>query len=108
VPARDAIVAVIEISNLPDLELLDSSDDAEVMLIFVSGKEDKVFYVEHQAYFKKVPAGTGQVFINGKSSKKPRLLMSSEAVQDAIWKGKPSTKFTKAFVDAYKKANGLK
>ena len=94
------------------VELLDSQEGAEVVLKFGGGKErvtDDSFssvLFPSLGVFRTVNVGEGQVYVY--RGGKPRLVMSYEGVETHLWEKKPAKNFGKRFVEAYKKANGLK
>ena len=94
------------------VELLDSQEGAEVVLKFGGGKEaatDDSFSAvlfPSLGVFRTVNVGEGHVYVyrDGKA----KLVMSYEGVETHLWEKKPAKNFGKRFVEAYKKANGLK
>lgn len=113
---RNRIIENLEKAKL-GIELLDSIDDAEIVMLFAGEKSDTIFgvntiYGESSATttVTKVPliAGAGRVFVAGKDGKRPRLILSVENSQQSRLEKRPSTKFANAFIKAYKEANGLK
>jgi hypothetical protein len=108
---RERIQNEIRKSRL-GVELLDSQDGAEVVLKFGGGKEEldggsfgSILFPGIGVY-RTVNVGDGHVYIYRDG--KPRLVMSYEGVETHIWEKKPAKNFGKRFVEAYKKANGLK
>jgi hypothetical protein len=93
------------------VELLDSSDGAEVVLQFGGGKEESAGVSFGSIVFpgiaiRSVNVGEGHVYVL--RGGKPRLVMSYEGVETHLWEKKPAKNFGKRFVKAYKNANGLK
>ena len=93
------------------VELLDSSDGAEVVLKFGGGKEELAGVSLGSILFpgvaiRSVNVGEGHVYVL--RGGKPKLVMSYEGVETHLWEKKPAKNFGKRFVKAYKKANGLK
>ena len=108
---RNRILKEFEKEKLPGLTLLDSSDDAQVILFFGGSK---VAYTRGQ-----VTQGTGSVGTDYRSTGKGvafipkppntmRILLSVESVKYYVWTAKPEVKFVRDFIKAYKVANGLK
>ncbi len=92
-------------------ELLDSADDAEIVLMFKAGMDRKTIGVpsERGTTIAQPDYLTGAGFVLLPShSGKPRLVMSFEDVQETVFEKKPVANFAKDFIKAYKKANGLK
>ena len=92
------------------VELLDSEEGAEVVLKFGGGKEEADGPAFGSILFpgaiRTVNVGDGHVYVYRDG--KPRLVMSYEGVETHLWEKKPAKNFGKRFVEAYKKANGLK
>lgn len=116
---RQRIIKQLEKANL-GIEVLDTDDDAEIMMIFRDQESDSVTGVSSNttetewnrqttSTIIKVPliAGEGRVFIQGASGK-PRLILSVQNSQQSRLEKRPSTKFTNAFIKAYREANDLK
>ena len=109
---RQRMVAEFEKARIPRLDLLDSSDGAEVILYFAGGK---VAY--NRGYVNNGvgamgtdyrSSGRGMAFIPKPLNNSIRILLSVESVKDYVWTAKPSTKFAREFIKAYKEANSLK
>ena len=95
---RNNIASVIEKAKLADLVVIDTVEEAEVVLQFDSGKE------------KRPSSYRGDIYlvIRWRDPKVLRLLLSVDVAKDRLWKSSPSTRFAKEFVRAYKTANRLK
>jgi hypothetical protein len=103
---RERIFKEIQNAKL-DLELLDSEEGAEVILVFAGGKEQitvgSVSNGTGSVSTRRVNVGEGKVFVI--RDNKMRIVMSYEGEERKIWEKKPATNFGRAFVKAYKKAN---
>ncbi|HKP37927.1 MAG TPA: hypothetical protein VJT71_13805 [Pyrinomonadaceae bacterium] len=91
------------------VELLDSSDGAEVVLKFGGGKEvvgGSLGSILPNVAIRSLNVGEGHVYVL--RGGKPKLVMSYEGVETHLWEKKPAKNFGKRFAEAYKKANGLK
>ncbi|HKO44427.1 MAG TPA: hypothetical protein VJU84_14210 [Pyrinomonadaceae bacterium] len=106
---RERIFKEIQNAKL-DLELLDSEEGAEIILVFAGGKEQitvgSVSNGTGSISTRKVNVGEGRVFVI--RDNKMKIVMSYEGEEKKIWEKKPATNFSRAFVKAYKKANDLK
>lgn len=107
---RERMVKIIQ-KELPDVKIVDDADDSEIVLIFGGESETVITGATWNAYggsIVRVPleAGTGKVFVNGKE--KPRLVLTVSNSQQSRAEKRPVTKFTQAFVKAWKEANGIK
>lgn len=106
---RERILKEIRNAKL-ELQLLDSEEGAEVILVFAGGKEQitvgSVSNGTGSVSTRRVNVGEGKVFIL--RDNKMLVVMSYEGEERKIWEKKPGTNFGRAFVKAYKKANGLK
>jgi TonB family protein len=112
------------LQRLPDLQIVDTAGESEVVLSFKVSDRKGIDTVEPPRYpfgppkqpFEKpkgaynVPLehalGEGTV-IKRLSSTKQKLLMSFEDIRNNPLQRRPSTNFARAFVKAYKMANGL-
>ena len=106
---RERIIREIRDAGL-GVELLDSEDGAEVVLDFGAGRSERLIGGIGRGtggiVTKRYQTGKGQVFVvNGGQN---RIVMSYEGEETHPWEDKPATNFGKAFVKAYKKANGVK
>lgn len=106
---RERIIKELQNAKL-DLELLDSEEEAEIILVFAGGKEQitvgSVSNGTGSLSTRKVNVGEGRVFVLRDNVMK--IVMSYEGEERKIWEKKPATNFSRAFVKAYKKANDLK
>ena len=106
---RDRLQKEIQSADL-GIELLDSSDGAEIVINFGGKKTARTVggIVDGSGSLntKTYNTGTGGVFVFRDG--KPRIVMSYEGEETHPWEKKPATSFGRKFVDAYKKANGLK
>ncbi len=100
--SREAIIKEIEKAKL-DIEILDSADGTEVVLLFFAGTDDIVTGNNGNVATVKRKAGTGFVFIP--KGERQRVLLSFDDVKKSVFEKKPETNFAKAFIKAYKKAN---
>lgn len=111
------------LERLPDLQFVDTPGESEVVLSFKVSDRKGIDTVEpHQPFgppkqpFEK-PKGTYNVplehslgegtVVKRLSPTKQRLLMKFEVIRDNPLQRRPSTNFARAFVKAYKMANGL-
>jgi len=107
---RERMIKIIA-KDLPTVKIMDSLDAASIMLVFGGDSEDTITGVNWNRYganVVRVPleAGTGRVFVEGKE--KPRLVLTVSNSQQSRAEKRPVTKFTQAFVKAWKEANGIK
>lgn len=107
---RERIIKELEKAKL-GIELLDSSDDAEIILLFRGRTDEKVtgaVNTQHATVIQtdELASGSGIVFIKG--ANKPRIILSVSNSQQSRLEKRPVTKFVKAFVKIYKTANGIK
>jgi hypothetical protein len=106
---RERIIKEIKGAKL-DVELLDSEAGAEVVLDFGAGRSERLIgSIGHGTggiVTKRYQTGKGQVFVVGGGQN--RIVMSYDGEETHPWEDKPATNFGKAFVKAYKKANGIK
>lgn len=118
VERQNLIIEQIEKSKIPGLTIVDSREDAEIVIRFggiekqvlqdittneVIGTEWTMTTVDRRT----VRSGQGLVFIAGKDKKRPRIIMTFGDVQDSAFEKRPVIRFAKKFVKAYKEANGL-
>lgn len=111
--AHAMIVKEIEKAKLPNVKIMDSADEAEILIFFKSGTTEGTTTANTNEgttvlNTQTLRTGTASVFIAGKDPKKARLIMSFEATQKGLLLDKPAEKFGKQFVKEYKKANGIK
>lgn len=104
VESHDIFTKEIEKANLPSLEIVDTANDAQIILMYEGGKSD----VLYGGTTMQRSAGKGFVAIKGKDTDKLRLLMNFENTKNTILEKKPAEKLAKEFVKQYKIANGLK
>jgi phage gp45-like len=106
---RERIIKELQNAKL-DLELLDSEDGADIILVFAGGKEQitvgSVSNGMGSLSTRRVNVGEGKVFVMREN--KMKIVMSYEGEERKIWEKKPATNFARAFVKAYKKANDSK
>jgi hypothetical protein len=93
--SRERIIKEITDSKT-DLTIVERADDAEIILLFESG-----FAVVDK---QKRSSGKGFVFVRGRKASR-RVVMNFESVKDLAIEKKPASKFARAFLDAYRKAN---
>jgi len=111
---RERITGEIEKAKLPDVEMTESADAAQIILLFRGETEEVVTGATTNTYGTtmvnraNLANGSGIVFIEGKNKNKPRLILSISNSQQTKLEKKPSVKFAKEFVKAYKEANNLK
>ena len=113
---RERILKELEKAKLPDLEVLDSSDGAEIVLQFKPsiktevGATTRPIYgtgaVHTDVHENEMQAGKGIDFIP--KGTRIRVLLSFADVEETVFEKKPATNFAKTFIKEYKKANGLK
>lgn len=96
VDIRNRIIEVVG-KELPMLTLKEESDEAQIRLTYM-GKGSSY----------KMGAGFVTVDAKGADKTRPRVIVSFQNEQDNKGETKPHNKFSKAFIKAYKKANGLK
>jgi hypothetical protein len=116
--SRDLIIKEIEKAGLPGLMFV-ARPEAEVVMRFggserevienmmttpVVGTDWTMTTVDRQT----IKSGQGLVFIAGKDRKRARIVINFGSVQDAAFEKRPPIKFARAFVKAYKEANGLR
>ncbi|HKG12478.1 MAG TPA: hypothetical protein VKB12_04040 [Pyrinomonadaceae bacterium] len=106
---RARITKEIEDAKL-GVELLDSEAGAEVILDFGAGRSERLIGNIGRGtgglVTKRYQTGKGRVFVVGGG--RDKIVMSYEGEETHPWEDKPATNFGKAFVKAYKKANGIK
>lgn len=117
--SRSQIIKEIERARLPGLVFVNSREDAEIVIRFggsekeitedmittpVVGTDWTMTTIERS----RVQSGQGLVFIAGKDRKRARIVINFGSVQDAAFEKRPQIKFARAFVRAYKEANGLR
>lgn len=101
---RNRILEVIEKAKLENLTVVESSADAEVIIMFRGDSENvRIGRANH-----KRAIGKGVVATKSADGKKLRVLLSFESTQDKAGEKKPAAKFAKEFIKEYKMANGLK
>lgn len=119
VERRSLIVDEIEKAKIPGLTVVDSREQAEMVMRYggremdagldittneVVGTEWTITTVERRT----VRSGQGLVFIASKDGKRPRIVMTFRSVQDEAFEKRPAIIFAREFIKAYKAANGLK
>lgn len=108
---RERILKEFEKANLKDIILLDNEEGAEVILLFVGGKERRTV--------GRINNGTGSLGSYGLSTgkgiafipKEPRtmrVLLSIDDSKETWFDKKPALKFAREFVKIYKIANEIK
>ncbi len=101
---RNRILEVLVKAKLENLTVVESSAEAEFIIIFRGDSENvRIGRANH-----KRSVGKGVVATKTPNGKKLRVLMSFESTQDKAGEKKPATKFAKEFVEEYKKANQSK
>jgi len=100
----EEIKKIIQNAKLSQLTIVDSIKESDFVLMFRGGKE--AVLVDGDSDLQK--SGKGVVAIPSASGDRLRILISFESLQNRIGEAKPSTKFAKEFVKAYKEANRLK
>lgn len=115
--SRERILKTISKEKL-NLVLLDSRDDAEVILLFAGDRETYMSGVQTsppiyeggpsttRPTYSKVDRGAGLVVVP--KGNRMRILMDFSGSARFRWTKWPAEQFGKAFVKAYKKANGIK
>lgn len=94
------------------LELLDSIDGAEIVLLFKGGSYNKTVGIPQPGGGTligqpKILTGLGMVLIP-QGTAKPRLVLSIEDEQETAFQKRPAIVFANEFLKAYKKANDLR
>ena len=106
---RERIQKEIQSENL-GIELLDSADGAEIVINFGGDKTARmggsIANGTGSLKTKTYNTGEGQIYVFRDG--KPRIVMSYEGEETHMWEKKPATSFGRKFIQAYKKANGLK
>ena len=106
---RERMLKEIQSANL-GLELLDSADGAQVIISFGGNKTGRigggVVDGTGTLHTRTYNTGTGRVVVLHDG--KPRIVMGYDGEETHPWEKKPATSFARKFVEAYKKANGLK
>jgi len=83
-----------EIQKDLKLQWVEDREDAD---IYIMMRAERGQYGVHEVLWARI-----LVFVRGKS--RPRLVMSYENKQETAWEQKPTTKFAKMFVKAYREA----
>lgn len=115
---RNLIVNEIKSARIPGLTIVDSREEAEIVLRFGGGETEVLQDITTNPILgtdwtmttvdrRMVRSGRGLIFIAGKDKTRPRIVMRFKSVQDVAFENRPAIKFAKEFVEAYKKANGL-
>ena len=103
-------------AKIPGLEVVDSVDDAEIVLFFAGGSFRATTGATSNPIGNSVSttvttisllAGEGRAFVFSKESGKPRLVLRVANQQDNKAEKRPVTKFVEEFARAYRLANGL-
>ena len=117
--SRQQIIKEIERAKIPGLVFVNSREEAEIVMRFggserevmegmtttpVVGTDWTMTTVDRQT----IQSGQGLVFIAGKDRWRARIVINFGSVQDAAFEKRPPIKFARAFVKAYKEANGLR
>lgn len=109
---RDRIIKELDKAKL-GLVILDSPDEAEILLVFSAGSETALSTTTSPVYGTKSnrtvvhqsKMQSGQGFVALPRNGRARVLISFEDTEKTIWEKKPATNFAKTFIKAYKKAN---
>ena len=108
---RERMLTEFDKAKIPNLKILDSSDGAEVILYFNASKVAYNAGVVNNGSgsmnTQYRSAGKGIAFIP-KGADTIRVLLSTQSVKNWAWNAKPSVKFARDFIEAYKEANGIK
>lgn len=104
IKSRNEIIKELEKSKI-DIEILDSSDSAEVVLMFEVGIDEIIAGNKNGVSTVKRKAGAGIVFIP--KGDRRRIILSFDDVKKSVFEKKPETNFAKAFIKAFKEANNL-
>jgi hypothetical protein len=108
---RERIIKTLEKEQLPNIEILNNGEGAEILMVF-HGESEEVIQGATSSYGttniirSNLASGTGLVLVDG--VKKPKLILSVSNTQQDKLEKRPATKFALAFIKAYKQANGLK
>jgi hypothetical protein len=117
--SRGQIVKEIEKAKISGLVFVNSREEADIVLRFggsetevmegmtttpVVGTDWTMTTIDRQT----VQSGQGLVFVAGKDRKRARIVINFGSVQDGAFEKRPPIKFARAFVKAYKEANGLR
>jgi hypothetical protein len=117
--SREQIIKEIEKAKISGLVFVNSREEAEIVLRF-GGSETEVMdgmtttpvvgtdWTMTTLDRRTVQTGQGLVFIAGKNRKRARIVINFGSVQDGAFEKRPPIKFARAFVKAYKEANGLR
>jgi hypothetical protein len=90
--------------TLPELKIVESSDEADFIVSFRSSRESVT--IGRTSDMKN--AGRGYIAIPSPGKKRLRVLLKFESIEDTWGEQKPATKFARKVISEYKKANGLK
>ncbi len=106
---RERIQKEIESAKL-GVTLLDSEDDAEIIINFGADKTARVEggTTNGTGHIRTDTFNTGKGGVYVMKNGQAVIVISYEGEETHLWEKKPATSFGKAFVKAYKKANGLK
>lgn len=99
---RDRIMKEINKGKL-GLEWVKNEDDADIYILFAGNQKDQRIQNIYGSRITTVHAGEFLVFV--RVSNKPRLVISYINAQQDDWEQKPTTKFAKQFIKAYREAN---
>lgn len=100
--------------ELPQLQIVEESEDAEIRLQFLGGSNSAVtgataVYGTTILNRQRLFNGTGMVWIDAKGEKNvARVVLRFENQQERVGEKMPATKFAKEFVKIYKQANEIK
>lgn len=108
---RDRILKEFDKEKNLGISVLDSQDEAQVVLFFAG---DKVAYTGGSINNGNGSVGTGYrstgkgIAFIPKQPNTMRIILSVNSTKNYVWTPKPEVKFTREFIKAYKEANGLK
>lgn len=113
----ERILTRLNKAKIPNLEIVEDIEDAEIILIFGGRTFSSVVGVSSNTYGNTTNAnvdsvnlleGEGKVFVTGNDGEKPKLIMRVQNEQENKAEKRPVTKFVEEFIKVYKKVNGLK
>jgi hypothetical protein len=107
--SRDKITKEIEKAKL-GVEMLDSPDTAEVILVFNSGTDKRLVGSANRsnASIAEVVLSTGEGMVLIPKGERSRLILSFHDVQQTVFERRPTSNFAREFIKAYKQANNIK
>lgn len=113
----ERILTRLNKAKIPNLEIVEDIEDAEIILVFGGRTFSSVVGVTSNTYgnttnssvdSENLLEGEGKVFVTGKDGEKPKLIMRVQNEQEDKAEKRPVTKFVEEFIKVYKKVNGLK